>query len=291
MPGDMFTDHFFTNADGLRIHYRDYPAQGTKTGVPVLCLHGLTRNVKDFEDLAPKIAAKGRRVIVASQRGRGLSEPDPQVERYQPPVYAADMLDLLDALGIARAVFVGTSMGGLMTFVVAGTQPQRIAAAVINDVGPVVSKEGLDRIKLNTSSRDPAASWDEAAARTRDSNLAAFPARADDEAFWLDFARKTWIDGENGAVELDYDGAILSMLGGDDGPLPELWEFWEPFRTIPALVVRGGISDLLSPETVAEMRRRKPDLGVVEVPDVGHAPFMTEPEAWAEINAFLDRVD
>jgi pimeloyl-ACP methyl ester carboxylesterase len=81
------------------------------------------------------------------------------------------------------------------------------------------------------------------------------------------------------------------MLGGDDGPLPELWEFWEPFRTIPALVVRGGISDLLSPETVAEMRRRKPDLGVVEVPDVGHAPFMTEPEAWAEINAFLDRVD
>ena len=290
MTDAMFTDRFFTNADGLKIHYRDYPAEGQEAGVPVLCLHGLTRNVKDFEDLAPRIAAKGRRVIVASQRGRGRSDPDPQTERYQPPVYAGDMVALLDALGIERAVFVGTSMGGLMTMVVAGTQPQRIAAAVINDVGPVVSKEGLDRIKLNTSSRDPVTSWEEAAARTRESNLAAFPERADDAGYWMDFARKTWIEDGEGRIVLDYDGNILSMIG-DDAPLPDLWEFWTPFQAIPTLLVRGAISDLLSPETVAEMKRRKPDLDVVEVPAVGHAPFMTEPEAWAAIDAFLDRVD
>ncbi|MEA1943471.1 MAG: alpha/beta hydrolase [Pseudomonadota bacterium] len=291
MTDANFTDRFFTNSDGLRVHYRDYPAQGGETGVPVLCLHGLTRNVKDFEDLAPKIAAKGRRVIVASQRGRGRSDPDPQTERYQPPVYAGDMLGLLDALEIPRAVFVGTSMGGLMTMVVAGIQPRRIAAAVINDVGPVVAKEGLDRIKVNTSTRAPVASWEEAAARTRESNLAAFPDREGDEAFWTDFAHKTWIEGDDGRIVLDYDGEILSMLGGDDAPLPDLWEFWDPFANIPALVVRGAISDLLSPETVAEMKRRKPDLDVVEVPRVGHAPFMTEPEAWAAIDTFLDRVD
>lgn len=287
----MFTDRFFTNPDGLRIHFRDYPPAGPQAGMPVLCLHGLTRNVKDFEDLAPKIAAKGRRVIVASQRGRGRSDPDPQTERYQPPVYAADMLALLDFLEIDRAVFVGTSMGGLMTMAVAGTDPGRIAAAVINDVGPVVDPAGLERIKHNTSSRDPVTSWEEAAARTRESNLAAFPGRADDEAYWLDFARKTWIEDGEGRIVLDYDGNILSTLGGGDEPLPDLWAFWEPFAGIPTLLVRGALSDLLSPETVAEMRRRKPDLEVVEVPNVGHAPFMTEPEAWAAIDVFLDRVD
>jgi pimeloyl-ACP methyl ester carboxylesterase len=289
MTEPMFEDRFFTNADGLTLNYRDYPAVGEVRGLPVLCLHGLTRNVKDFEDLAPRIAAKGRRVIVASQRGRGKSEADPQPERYQPPVYAADMLGLLDSLGIERAVFVGTSMGGLMTMMVAGTQPERIAAAVINDIGPSISKPGLDRIKFNTSSREPVGSWAEAAARTRESNLAAFPKRADDAAFWEDFARKTWIE-RNGRVELDYDGNIISMIDGD-APLPDIWEFWEPFKAFPTVVVRGGISDLLSAETVAEMARRKPGLIVAEVPDVGHAPFMTEPESWSVIDTFLDQVD
>ncbi len=289
MTDAMFTDHFFTNADGLKLHYRDYPAVGETTGLPVLCLHGLTRNVKDFEELAPRIAGLGRRVIVASQRGRGQSEADPQTERYIPPVYAGDMIGLLDQLGLERVVFIGTSMGGLMTMMVAGMQPQRIAAAVINDIGPSISKPGLDRIKQNTSSREPAADWAEAASRTRDGNLAAFPLKDHDEDFWLDFARKTWIE-KDGQVVLAYDGNIISMIDGDE-PLPDIWEFWEPFGPIPTLVVRGGVSDLLSAETVAEMKRRKPDLDTVEVPDVGHAPFMTEPEAWTAIQAFLGRVD
>jgi pimeloyl-ACP methyl ester carboxylesterase len=286
----QFTDHFHASTDGTALHYRDYPAVGPVQGVPVLCLHGLTRNVRDFEDLAPRLAALGRRVIVASQRGRGLSAPDPLPERYQPVTYAGDMLGLLDALEIERAVFVGTSMGGLMTLIMATLQPGRIAAAVLNDIGPEIAVGGLERIKLNVSSRDPVASWEAAATRSREANLAAFPDRADDSAFWLDFAHKTWVEREDGQIALAYDGAIVDQIDASAVP-PDLWPFWAPFATIPTLLVRGGISDLLTAATVAEMKRLKPDLETVEVPDVGHAPFMTEPEAWRAIEGFIQRVD
>ncbi len=289
MTDANFTDHHFTTTDGPRIHWRDYPAVGRDTGLPVICLHGLTRNVRDFEDLAPMIAGLGRRVISISARGRGQSDPDPVVTRYQPPTYAGDVMALLASIGLSRAVFVGTSMGGLMTFIIASLQPGLVAAAVINDIGPEINSDGLDRIKSNVSSRDPVTSWAEAAARTRSSNLAAFPKREGDTAFWDDFARKTWVEREDGSIALAYDGALVDQMD-DGGALPDLWAFWTPFADIPTLVVRGGISDLLTPQTVAEMKRRKPDLATVEVPDVGHAPFMTEPEAWTEIKAFLGRV-
>lgn len=288
MP-EGFTDHFFTTADGPRIHYRDYPQSGEVRGEPVICLHGLTRNVKDFADLAPLIAETGRRVIVISQRGRGRSEPDPVRERYQPLTYAGDVMALLDEIGVARAVFVGTSMGGLMTMIIAAREPQRVAAAVINDIGPEIAPEGIARIVANVSSRDPVASWDEAAARSRESNIAAFPKRADDAAFWADFARKTWIeDGE--VIRLDYDGAIVEQMGsGDD--LPDLWPFWAPFAGFPTLLIVGGITDLISRDTIVEMHRRAPGMKEVVVPDVGHAPFMTEPEALAAIRSFLAECD
>lgn len=133
-------------------------------------------------------------------------------------------------------------------------------------------------------------SWADAAARTRQSNLAAFPKRDGDAAFWDDFARKTWVEREDGSIALAYDGALVDQME-NGGVLPDLWSFWAPFADIPTLVVRGGISDLLTPATVAEMKRRKPDLATVEVPDVGHAPFITEPEAWQAVEAFLGRVD
>jgi pimeloyl-ACP methyl ester carboxylesterase len=285
-----YSDHFFTTADGPRLHYRDYAAVGETRGLPILCLHGLTRNVRDFEELAPRLAALGRRVIIASQRGRGRSDPDPKVERYQPLTYASDMIGLLDALKIDRAVFIGTSMGGLMTMIIAAHQPQRVAAAVINDIGAEISAIGLDRIKANIASRDPVKTWDEAAARSREANLAAFPERADDTAFWLDFARKTWTETGDGHIALAYDGAIVDQIDSSAVP-PDMWPFWEPFRAIPVLLIRGGISDLLTAETAAEMKRRKPDLDFVEIPDIGHAPFMVEPEAWNAIEAFIARVD
>lgn len=288
MP-EAFTDHFFTTADGLKIHFRDYAPACEAAGLPVVCLHGLTRNVKDFEDLAPRIVEMGRRVISVSQRGRGLSDPDPMAERYQPLTYAVDVVGLLDSIGVKRAIFIGTSMGGLMTMIIAAQEPDRLGGAVINDIGPEIAPEGIARIVANVSSRDPVTTWDEAAARSRASNLAAFPKRADDADFWANFARKTWIeDGDQ--IRLDYDGTIVEQMGaGDD--LPDLWPFWAPFAQIPTLLVRGGITDLLTPATVTRMREQAPDMRCVEVPDVGHAPFLTEPEAWAAIARFLADCD
>ncbi|MBR9825192.1 MAG: alpha/beta hydrolase [Alphaproteobacteria bacterium] len=285
----QFSDGFFTTADDLRLHYRDYPAQGGETGLPVVCLHGLTRNVKDFEELAPQIAALGRRVLVVSQRGRGQSDYDPQAERYQPATYAADMIGFLEGLSLEKAVFVGTSMGGIITMVVNALRPDLVASAVINDIGAEINEAGLDRIRQNVSSRDPVKSWDEAAERAKASNLEAFPLREGDAEFWDNFGRKVFVARDDGLLHLDYDGAITSKIDSTDAP--KLWDFWMPaFEGKPVLLIRGGITDLLTPETVAEMKARKPDMDFAEVPNVGHAPFMTEPEAWTAIKAFMERV-
>lgn len=289
MP-EAFTDGFFTTADGPKIHYRDYAPVGAVTGVPVLCLHGLTRNVKDFEDLAPLLAGMGRRVIVASQRGRGLSDPDPVVERYHPLTYSIDMLGLLTELDIPKAVFVGTSMGGLMTMIIASQNPESLAGAVLNDIGPELAEAGLDRIKANTASREPVTRWEEAADRSKQVNLACFPNRENDDAFWLDFAQRCWGERADGKIALEYDGAIIDQLGKDGAP-PDLWGLWDAFGPIPTLLVRGAITDLITPETVAEMTRRKPDLQVVEVAGVGHAPFMTEDDAWPGIKKFVSGLE
>ncbi len=289
MSGSAFTDDFFTTADGPKIHFRDYPAVGEERGLPVLCLHGLTRNVNDFAELAPQIAALGRRVIVASQRGRGKSGWDPQPERYQPPTYTMDMVALLDYLDIEQAVYVGTSMGGLMSLITPTLAPGRLAAAVINDIGVEINPEGIDRIKSNVSARGAVKTWDEAIERTIASNLEAFPRRREDRAFWDWFAQKIWVEVPGG-YDLAYDQAIIDQFD-EGGDLPDLWPFWAPFKDIPVLVVRGGITDLLTQATIEAMRARKRDMAYAEVPDVGHAPFMTEPEAWSAIEDFLGRVD
>jgi pimeloyl-ACP methyl ester carboxylesterase len=288
MP-EGFTDHFFTTSDGPRLHYRNYDPVGDTKGLPVLCLHGLTRNVKDFGELAPRIAAMGRRVIVVSMRGRGRSDFDPKPERYQPLTYAIDVIGLLNTLDIQRAVFVGTSMGGLITMIIASTEPQRISAAVLNDIGPQIDQAGLDRIMSNVSSRDPANDWAEAIERTRANNIAAFPNETG-KSFWEELARNTWVSTDDDRLVYDYDGAIIDEMG-KSGELPDLWPMFEPFAAINTLSVRGGISDLLSNEIVEEMKRRKPDLVTAEVPDVGHAPFLTEPHAWRALESFLSKVD
>ncbi len=282
-----YTDHMFETADGLKLHYRVYPAMAEETGPPVLCLHGLTRNLKDFEDLAPKLAALGRKVISATQRGRGGSDTDPQHERYNAAVYTQDMLGLLDHLGIDAAVFIGTSMGGLMTMITATMAPQRIAKAVLNDIGPELGPEGIARIRRYAGKTDGRfGNWQAAADAIRAINGVAFPKQTGN-AFWLDFARKTCRE-DKGVVVLAYDKAIAKTVAEGGDVDVDLWPLFDALKDIPTLVVRGGISDLLMTSTVEEMQRRKPDLHMVEVPDVGHAPFLTEPEAWAAIRAFLD---
>src|SRR4029079_11714841 len=138
-----YRDGWFTTVDGLGLHFRDYP--GSAKRPPLLCLHGLTRNIRDFAAFAERHSPRFR-VVALDFRGRGDSDHDPLPARYTPLTYAADVQQLLDHLGIGQAIFVGTSLGGLVTMSLALLAPQRVAAAVLNDVGPELGQAGLGRI-------------------------------------------------------------------------------------------------------------------------------------------------
>ncbi len=288
-----FEERIVATVDGLPVYVRDYPPLLPQTGLPVLCLHGLTRNSRDFEIIAPRIAALGRRVIAPDMRGRGMSANDPDPAHYVPAVYAQDVLKVMDELEIGRAVFIGTSMGGLITMVLATMAPDRIAASVLNDVGPHLHASGLGRIASYVGRSQPVSSWEEAAAAVREVNASAYPERRDDGEFWLTFARRTFRERDDGLLETTYDPHIaLAFLDFDeDAPPPDLTPLFAELAHKPMLFIRGAISDLLTTEAVEAMRRLKPDLDTATVEEVGHAPMLDEPEAWDAVLDFLARVD
>jgi len=288
MSMDAFADRFVPTADGLTIYLRDYAPLEPSGGLPILCLHGLTRNSRDFEIIAPRLAALGRRVLVMDVRGRGRSDRDPEPMRYGVPTYVGDVAAALNHLQVDRAVFLGTSMGGLMTMVFAAMNPGRVAAAILNDVGPELNPVAVARIGAYVGKTAPVDTWDEARAVTRANNEAAFPGR--DDVFWDAFARRCWTE-QDGQIALDYDSSIAIPFAQPQGPAPADLKpvFQAAFGAIPTLLIRGALSDLILPEHVAAMRGLKPDLAFVEVPTVGHAPMLDEPEAMAAIVEFLAR--
>jgi len=278
-------DGFVRVKDGLNLHYRDYAGNTDKP--PLLCLPGLTRNVRDFADFAERYSPRFR-VIAFEFRGRGSSDRDPVAARYMPPTYIADTIELLDHLGISQAIFVGTSLGGLVTMGMAVVAPQRIFAAILNDVGPELSSAGLERIRTYVGRPLRFASWDEAARQLAASNpgLSEHYAHAD----WVRMARRTCRE-EGGAIEFDYDMAIGDPFKSD-GPTPQIdmWPLFGALAAKPLLLIRGERSDLLSAEAAERMQRDAPDMQTAVVHGVGHAPDLHEPEAVAAIDAFLDGV-
>ena len=287
-----FEERIVQTVDGLTIYARDYAPLAPATGLPVICLHGLTRNARDFEVIAPRIAALGRRVIAADMRGRGKSANDPDPAHYVPAVYAQDVLSLLDKLEIPQAVFIGTSMGGLITMLIGTLAPTRIAAVVLNDIGPKIEREGLAHLITYVGQGRPLPSWDAAAQAVRDVLSHAYPTRLDDEAFWQSFARRCYRQREDGQIEADYDASIaLTMIDPDVTPVPDLSPLFQTVVSKPVLSVHGALSNILSLDGVAAMRGLKPDLHTVEVENVGHAPCLDEPEAWDAILDFLAQVD
>lgn len=280
------------HADGLVLQARDYPPHSAAKRTPVVCLHGLTRNAADFEQLAQRLATRGHRVIVPDIRGRGRSARDPQPMRYLPATYAADVAGLLDALGIARAVFIGTSMGGIVTLELMMYRPALIAAAVLNDVGPEVSPVGLARIAAYAGQPVVIDSWADARDYVRRINQAAFPQFG--EAQWEAFARRTFREDASGKPQLDYDPAIAEPIkaGRLKADPPLAWALFEALcRERPVLLLRGALSDLVSAQIAAKMQAHAPGLQVAEVPGVGHAPLLDEPAAIAALDEFLQRTD
>lgn len=256
---------------------------------PVLCMHGLTRNAADFDAVAEPIAATGRDVVAISLRGRGASDHDPDPKNYFPTTYRDDAIKTLDALEWPKAVIIGTSLGGITAMLVNELAPARVAAAVINDVGPELATEGLARIGSYAGKTDGAArDIHEAAARIRAINGVAFPDETGDD-YWIAFARRTFRETAEGWV-LDYDPAIGLALA-EAGPAPDLWPAWASLAQTPTLLVHGALSDLLTDAIVEKMRAAHPNFDYARVPRVGHAPMLTEPAASEAIAVFLKKAD
>ncbi|PKP95549.1 MAG: alpha/beta hydrolase [Alphaproteobacteria bacterium HGW-Alphaproteobacteria-14] len=285
----QYEDRFWDSSDGLTLHYRNYPGPEGGTAVPVLCMHGLTRNARDFAGLADELAAT-RRVIVPDMRGRGQSDYAPDSDTYTPATYVADVEKLLAEQGITRFIAIGTSMGGLMTMLMAQARPGRMAAVVMNDIGPEVDASGLARISGYVGQGRSYPTWVHAARGLADAHSAAFPDYTLDQ--WLEMAKRTMVVTQNGRISFDYDMAIAEPFAkpGNAAP-PNLWLAFEALRGVPMLLVRGGLSDLLSSETVRQMAARNPAMTSITVPRVGHAPTLDEPEVRAAINALLDGVE
>ena len=286
-----YTDITFSSDDGLSLHARDYAGAGGPARLPVICIHGLTRNAADFDELAPRIAALGRRVLAVDVRGRGESQRDPNPDNYAPGVYAADIARLARDLGIERAVFIGTSMGGLITMTLAARRIDLIAAAVLNDIGPVLSEKGLARIAGYAGRAAAVHSWEAAAAGIRDINACAFP--DNDAAEWDKWARRAFAPDAAGGLVPRYDPNIaIALQTGKLRPtsLSLRLAFRKLTRERPVLLVRGALSDLLEERQTTWMRRAAPTMQYVEVPNVGHAPMLTEPVALDAILKFLAQV-
>ncbi|ESQ84093.1 hypothetical protein AEAC466_10125 [Asticcacaulis sp. AC466] len=278
-----FSDFYYDSHDArIRLYARDYGGDG----LPVICMHGLSRNAADFDWLAAHLSPRYR-VIVPDQRGRGLSGWDAEPANYTPALYVQDMFKLMVDLGVARAALVGTSMGGIMAMIMGAMAPQSLAGLVINDVGPEIAVEGLERIRSYVGKSPPITSWTDAAARAKETNGVCFPDY--DDTDWMAFARRTYHADAAGLPVSSYDPAISGAFD-PNGPVvapPDMWALWDALKGLPILGIRGQLSDLLTEATFGQMLERHPAMHAVTVANRGHAPMLDEPEAVDAIDAFL----
>jgi len=289
-----FEECFYESSDGLSLYYRDYaearaPGATNEVPPPVLCLPGLTRNSRDFASIAEHLAAT-RRVLCLEFRGRGRSQHDPVTANYVPPTYANDVVTLIDHLSLDRVILLGTSLGGIVSMLLASIVPGRIGGVVLNDMGAVIDPKGLARIGSYAGKQGPVDSWQGAVAQARETNELAFPGKSDE--WWLEFSRKVYREDATGQVVLDYDPAIGEAARNTGRPTdPNAgWSLFEALMPIPTLLLRGETSDILSREVALEMTKRKPGLVLTEIPGVGHAPMLEEPDATQAIDGFLASV-
>lgn len=270
----------FTTEDGARIAYSD---EGQ--GLPVLCLAGLTRNMSDFDYVAPHL--DGVRLIRMDYRGRGASDYT-GAATYTVPQEGKDALALLDHLGIEKAAVLGTSRGGLIGMLLAAVAHDRLLGLCLNDVGPVLDADGLDRIKDYVGRNPSAKTYEAVAERMAELN----PGFADvPEGRWLADAQKFYEQTDSG-LQIRYDPALReAFLAAFEGEAPDLWPLWTATEGLPVALIRGANSDLLSHEIYAEMRRRRPDGIYAEVPGRAHVPWLDEAESLAVIKGWTEAMN
>lgn len=270
----------FAASDGLRLHYEDRGA-----GQPLLCLAGLTRNCRDFDFVAPHLT--GLRVIAMDYRGRGRSAFDPDYRTYSIGREMQDALELLDHLGLDRVTLLGTSRGGLIAMAMAAAAPQRLAGAILNDVGPAVGTEGIARIVDYVGVAPAWSSLDQAAAALQVAHAGSFPGVPLER--WRAQAAAMFAPAADG-LALRYDPMLKQTLRDQiaSDALVDLWALFEALKPVPTGVLRGANSDILETATLAEMHRRHPGLISADVPDRGHVPFLDEPQSLGLIRRILE---
>ncbi|MGQ0661261.1 alpha/beta fold hydrolase [Sphingosinicella sp.] len=281
-----WTDGYWESSDGLKLHYRDYA--GTADRPPIICIPGLTRNARDFEGVAERLAGAWR-VICVDLRGRGESAYAKDPMTYLPPVYLQDMEALVAVLKLDRFVLFGTSLGGLLTMLLAATNADRLAGALLNDVGPVVEPRGVEHIRSYVGRARDWPTWLHAARFIAEAQADRYPDWEIDR--WLVYTKRLAKLTPAGRIVYDYDMRIAEpfKLAGPVAE-PDLWPFFRPLANVPSLLVRGELSDILSAETAGKMLAEAPAMEQVVVPRVGHAPTLDEPEAIAGIDRLLGRV-
>jgi pimeloyl-ACP methyl ester carboxylesterase len=288
-----FADVECRSDDGLKIHARDFAPVRDANTLPVLCLPGLTRTTEDFDVVATALAhhkTSPRRVIAIDYRGRGLSDHDPDPAKYTVPIEAGDVQAVAASLGIAKAIMIGTSRGGMIAMVLSATKPDMVAGVVLNDVGPALEIGGLVRIKDYIAKDKMPASWDEAAAGVKALFGRDFPDLSDSD--WMAWARRGFAE-RNGQLIKTHDPALAGAFAGIDpaNPPPPAWKLFDKMAAKPLMLIHGGRSDLLSAQGVSDMLARRPDIDVVDVPNEGHAPLLADRPTIDRIAAFCAKCD
>jgi pimeloyl-ACP methyl ester carboxylesterase len=292
LPAVEYVERFVSAGDGLKLFACDYGPHLASSRA-VVCLPGLARTSADFHELALALSSRTdrpRRTLAVDYRGRGRSGYDPDWRRYEIGVELADLLHVLTALGIERAVLIGTSRGGILAMALAAARPNAVAGAVLNDVGPVIERRGLIRIRGYVGKLPEPRDYAEAGRVLKALMSAQFPRLT--EAQWQGMARATWKEA-GGRLVPDYDRALLRSLDAVDleTPLPSLWPLFDNLKRVPVLAIRGAHSDILSAQTLSAMAAAHPALQAMTIPDQGHAPLTSEPGLIDSIARFVGEVD
>ena len=281
-----WADGYWISDDGLRLHYRDYAGPvGAAANPPIICIPGLTRNARDFESIADRLRGHWR-LICVELRGRGESAYARNAMSYVPAVYLADLETLIALLKIKRFILFGTSLGGILAMLLAQRDSRRIAAALLNDIGPDIDPKGLDRIRAVVGRSQSWPTWLHAARHFASSQGDIYPGWTLPN--WLNHAKRLCRLNANGRIVLDYDMRIAEPFRDPPGGgLADLWMPFTALKPVPTLVVRGARSDILSSRTLARMKKEHPLLEAITVPRVGHAPTLDEPPAMQAIDRLL----
>jgi len=282
-----FEEKYYQSNDGLNLYYREY--DGDNQTIPVVCLSGLTRNSADFHDLALRYSGV-RKVYCLDYRGRGKSDYDPEYKNYSPQTYLMDVLTFLANRSIEKAIFVGTSLGGLITMGLSGFAPQYVSGAILNDIGPDVDTSGSERIAGYVGKDIRFSTLTQAVSAQKKLYLNAYP-DLDDEG-WIKTTQAAYIyDEEKSNYRQNYDlklgQALVEQLKNDQEI--DLWPFFESLQSVPTLVIRGALSDILSEEAFEKMKARHPQMQWLQLENRGHVPLLDEPLALKKMDEFFEQ--